>query len=432
VSAGRDDAGQSGFLAPGARSDDPRLDRGAGTVVGAPRAPSIGTEKFTDEFLDALRGAGDPPADAAVATFFEATAAEHSELFRRLARSSATEVPDEELPGVGPFVTATEPWPAWADPRLVRRGQDVFGEWGPQLSMGLWMASLPADYACAKGAEPLARTARLTRNPKRRYMETGQMIIDAMTPEALQPGGRGYRTVRHVRLMHAAVRHVLLNSSEIPASAPARIEPWDDALGVPLNQEDLLGCLFSFSVVGIESLKRSGVRLGGNQVEAYIHAWNLVGHQIGIRDDLLPLDWADAKALWDRICALEYGPSDAGRELTAAAISCMQGLMGSKHFRGLPATGIRHYLGDETADLLGVPPADWTRAFFTFVQGTDSLVGRVLAYLPGNHSITAAIGRHMLRGFERVERGGDRPSFQITDELKQSWGMTTPLSRILG
>jgi hypothetical protein len=288
------------------------------------------------------------------------------------------------------------------------------------------MASLPADYACAKGAEPLARTARLTRNPKRRYVETGQMIIDAMTPDALEPGGRGYLTVRHVRLMHAAVRHVLLNSSEIADSETTPVEPWDDALGVPVNQEDLLGCLFSFSVVGIQSLRRSGVRLREGDVESYIHAWNLIGHQIGIRPGLLPLDWVDAKALWDRICVLEYAPSDAGRELTAAAISCMQQLIESRRLRGLPATGIRHYLGDETADLLGVPPADWTRAFFTFVQESDSVVGRLLALVPGTHSITAALGRRMLRGFELFERDGDRPGFQITDELKQAWGMATP------
>jgi hypothetical protein len=32
----------------------------------------------------------------------------------------------------------------------------------------------------------------------------------------------------------------------------------------------------------------------------------------------------------------------------------------------------------------------------------------------------------MLRGFELFERDGDRPGFEITDELKQAWGMATP------
>jgi hypothetical protein len=285
------------------------------------------------------------------------------------------------------------------------------------------MASLPADYASAKGAEPLARTARLTGKPKRRYVETGQMIINAMTRGALETGATGYETIRHVRLMHAAVRHLLLNAQDLRSPTGEPIEPWDEALGVPLNQEDLLGCLFSFSVVGIDSLRRSGVRVTDAGAEAYIHAWNLVGHQLGIRSDLLPLDWADSQAIWEHIKSRAYAQSDAGRELTAAAIECMRDLIRIGPLGGLPASGIRHYLGAETAELLGVPKADWTRWFFTFVQVTDTLFDQTWGRLPGVPNLSAALGLRMLRGFELSERDGVRPSFQITDELRTAWGI---------
>ena len=306
---------------------------------------------------------------------------------------------------------------------LVQEGQKFFRQWGPQLGMALWMASLPADYACAKGAEPLVRTARLTGKPKRRYVETGQMIINAMTPGALETGALGYETIRHVRLMHAAVRHLLLHAEDLRSPAGDPIEPWDDALGVPLNQEDLLGCLFSFSVVGIDSLRRSGVRVDDAEAEAYIHTWNLVGHQLGIRSDLLPLDWADSEAIWEHIKARAYAESDAGRELTAAAIECMRDLIRIGPLGGLPASGIRHYLGDQTAELLGVPKADWTRWFFTFVQVSDTLFDQTWGRLPGVPNLSAALGLRMLRGFELTERDGDRASFQIADELRAAWGM---------
>ncbi|HUE08013.1 MAG TPA: oxygenase MpaB family protein [Acidimicrobiales bacterium] len=385
--------------------------------------PTIGTRRFTDELLEGLRTASDWQADKAVSTFFDETGEGHAELFARLARLSAADVPDEQLPGVGPFVAEVEPWPEWADAELVKEGQRFFRKWGPQLGMALWMASLPADYACAQGAEPLARTARLTGKPKRRYVETGQMIINAMTSEALEPGALGYSTIRHVRLMHAAVRHLLLHTDDLRSPAGDPIEPWDDALGVPLNQEDLLGCLFSFSVVGIDSLRRSGVRVDDAGAEAYIHAWNLVGHQIGIRSDLLPLDWADSKSVWEHIKSRAYGQSDAGSELTAAAIDCMRDLIRIGPLEGLPASGIRHYLGDQTAELLGVPAADWTRWFFTFVQVTDTLFDRTWGRLPGVPHLSAALGLRMLRGFERAERDGDRPNFQITDELRAAWNL---------
>ena len=70
--------------------------------------------------------------------------------------------------------------------------------------------------------------------------------------------------------------------------------PWDPELGLPINQLQLLGTLLSFSVVGIKALGRSGVRVSPYQAEAYIHVWNLVGHQMGIREDLLPLSWEDS------------------------------------------------------------------------------------------------------------------------------------------
>ena len=299
-----------------------------------------------------------------MAEYFKAPEVGHSTLFRGLSSASVGAPIDEDLPGIGPFAKLEESWPDWANPDLVRDGQRVFGEFGPQLGMGLFMASLPADYAFAKGVQALGRTARLTRDPKRRYVETGQMIIDVMTPGALDPGRNGYRVVRHVRLMHAAVRHVLLHLAEIESDAVVPIEPWDDALGLPINQLQLLGTLLSFSVEEIEALKRSGVRLSTYQMEAYIHVWNLVGHQIGIQGDLLPLSSADSQELWDHRRRTEYGPTPEGKELTKAAIACMQELFGFTQLPGLPATGIRHYLGNETADMLGVPKADWTRRHF--------------------------------------------------------------------
>jgi len=389
-------------------------------------APSVGVEQFTPPFLDGLRSVGDEVADMAVTEFFDGRPAPVSELFSALAKAVALHLDDEDAPGIGAFVRAEEPWPDWADGDLVRRGQQVFGDWGPQLGVALWMASLPADYAGAKGAEPLLRTARLTNNPKRRYLETGQMIIDAMTPGALAPGGHGYRTVRHVRLMHAAIRHALVHITDVDQSGRLVVGPWDDALGRPINQEDLLGCLFSFSLVGLASLERSGVRLDPADAEAYVHVWNLIGHQLGIRDDLLPLDRADAETVFRAISVRQYAPSDAGRELTATAISCMQDMLVSKRLRGLPATGIRHYLGDETADLLGVPPPDWTRAIFAFEQGSDTLISRTVARVPGTRSVTAWMGRRLFHSFERFERGGDRPNFEVTDELRQAWGLDAP------
>ena len=387
--------------------------------------PSKGTDKFTDSLVERLRITGDDPADAAVAEFFEATEANHSDLFRRLVSASAGVAADEDLPGIGAFARSEEDWPEWANPTLVHDGQQVFGEFGPQLGMGLFMASLPSDYAFSKGVQALSRTARLTRNPKRRYVETGQMIIDVMTPGALDPGQVGSRAVRHVRLMHAAVRHALLHLDEIDLEGEAPVEPWDTAFGLPISQLQLLGTLFSFGVEGVKALSRAGIRLSNYQAEAYIHVWNLVGYQIGILEDLVPLSWEDSRTLWEQRRRREYGPTPEGKELTKAAIECMKELFGFAHLPGLPATGIRHYLGNETADMLGVPKADWTRVIFEVMNRTDCLYELALVRIPGTGPIASALGRRLWQGFELYGRDGERPAFQVTDELKQAWGMPT-------
>ncbi len=387
------------------------------------RSPSIGVERYTDAFLEDLRGVGDQGADAAVAVFFETIEQKDGGLFPMLVRTTHGELDDEQAPGVGPFVELDEPWPEWVQPELIRRGQKVFGDWGLQLSSGLFMASLPMSYTAAKGAVPLVRTARLTSNPKRRYLETGQMIIDAMTPGALEPGKKGYRAVRHVRLMHAAVRYTLLHPEILPAGTPAQ-QPWDPSLGVPLNQEDLLGCLFAFNVIGLKSLEKAGVKLSDDDQEAYVHVWNLVGHQIGVRRDLLPLNHVDAKIVAERILKRQTAKSEAGSELTATAIEAMQDLLKSKSLKGLPASGIRYYLGDEVADLLDVPASDWTRSIFVTMRRIDSVLYRLLSWLPGQHSISSSLGRRMVAGFEEAERGRDRPKFEISDELREAWGIS--------
>ena len=200
---------------------------------------------------------------------------------------------------------------------------------------------------------------------------------------------------------------------------------WDESLGVPLNQEDLLGTLLAFSVIGLRSLRQVGVKLSDHDAESYMHTWNLVGHQLGVREDLLPLNLADAEVVGDRIFKSQSAPSDAGRELTATTIAAMQDLLKTKLLRGLPASGIRFFLGQDTSDLLGVPPANWTSGLFRAMRHVDAPIDKMLSWLPGKHSLSSSIGRRVVAGLEDVERGHGRPQFEITDELRQAWGIKT-------
>lgn len=381
-------------------------------------APTVGADRFDDAFLKALRNEGDPPADAVVAAFIdsELDARAHGLMAALIARSVGSAESDESSLSLRSFVSERPPLPLWTDHTMLERGQELFAEFIPQLGLGLWMASIPAGYAGAHGAQVLTHTARLVSDPKRRFIETGQFIIDVMTPGGLEPGATGSRDIRHVRLMHAATRHLLLDPVDDVA-----MPPFDHAtFGHPVNQEDLLGTLFTFSLIGLQVLERGGVRISDDDAESYVHAWNVIGHLMGVRPDLLPLSRADAQIVFNRIQRRSYASSDAGRELTTAAIEVMQELLELRVLRGVPAAGIREYLGKDIADLLGVPRARVTKLLFLPPRWFNQWSYRLEKDSRLARSVAEHFGRRLFRGFLAYERGGDtRPPFELSEALKE-------------
>src|SRR5262249_36156671 len=152
-----------------------------------------------------------------------------------------------------------------------------------EILMVLGFYGLPADYAAKKGVKVLHRTAQLTRRPVRRVFETTQMVVDVMAEGGLGSEGRGVRSAQKVRLMHAAVRHLLTHD---PAT------PWDASLGLPINQEDLAGTLMTFAYVVLDGLARLGIALASDDREAYVHCWQAIGRIMGVREELIPADFA--------------------------------------------------------------------------------------------------------------------------------------------
>ena len=282
------------------------------------------------------------------------------------------------------------------------------------------MASIPAGYAGAKDAMVLERTAQLVSHPRRRFLETGQFVLDVMTKGGLDDDGAGAADIRHVRLMHAAVRHMLHFKSH-----EHDLGGWDPTFGMPLNQEALLATQFTFGVVGLRSLHRFGVNLSEHEQEAYIHLWAVIGHLMGVRDDLLPLDFADSSTVWDRITAKEYARSAGGTLLTKSAVEVMRQLIPGRWLDGLPATGIRFLLGNDTADLLDVPKANWTRLLFVPGRAMGGVWSRFERDSFMGSTITSVLGRIAFEQFLIAERRpSGRPGFEVPEEMQRALGMT--------
>jgi hypothetical protein len=363
---------------------------------------------WSDDFLDGLRELGDPAADSVVSDLFRGTG-DATSAFRTLIVQHY-EVTDPSLAG---FLDARIEAPGWVDPELVAAGQERFARWGSHVFTALYAAALPSAYACWRGVQVLGLTARLETDTKRRLNETAQFHLDVMQPGGLEPGAHGYSDVRHVRLMHAAVRWLIENDRRVA---------WDPSWGTPINQEDLLETLLTFTEIVFEVFDRTGVTYTEDDANAYLHAWSLIGFHLGVRPDLLPLTRAQTSVLMSIVRRRQFRPSASGRELMAALLE--QGTrLAPPGLRGLPASTVRYYVGDETADLLGVPGADWTRLMFRPLATVSRKLSLERLHRHLLNALSERIGFGMLGLAVRAERYGGRPAFQVPTSLAARWNL---------
>ncbi|RPI09398.1 MAG: alpha/beta fold hydrolase, partial [Actinobacteria bacterium] len=340
-----------------------------------------------------------------------------SDLFKGVmaARYAGTDMSDPHVAG---WIEDRPPLPAWADPDRMDRGAAFFAEWGVELGLGLFLSSLPLAYAAHDGVQVLALTSQLETNTKRRVLESAQFVLDVTTPGGLFAGSAPYDTVRLVRLMHAGVRNLVLTDPRIAHTSDESVWPrWDDGWGAPINQEHLLGAMISYSSSLLHVLDNLHVEYDKEGASDYCHLWNVVGWLLGIDPAVLPLERAEMDDLELLIRKRNERPSQAGTDMTRALIELVQSFIRLPPLRGLAVSTTRLFVGDDTAKVLEVPPADWTRHL---VGGMRTMSGRtswLVAHDRVVRAMAARFSRRVLTGFVTHERHGARPSFTIPEHL---------------
>jgi hypothetical protein len=330
------------------------------------------------------------------------------------------DVPPEGLPPlVADYLAKSAAAVSAADGPRMLAAEDLFELYGPEVLMVLGMYSLPVAYASAKGVEVLEHTGYLEKRPMRRVWETAQFVVDVMSGGGLGPGGRGLRTAQKVRLMHAAIRHIVRNN-------PAK--PWDEArFGVPINQEDLAGTLMSFSWVVLEGLRRLGL---GEQIaaarESYIYGWRIVGAVMGVRPELIPATIEEAARLSRTIAVRQIAASEAGQGLTRALIDGLDGLV-PLHIRFAPSA-MRFFLAndpisgrEDVADLLAIPAANWTEELIGLEGFTAWLTGDWARHSPFVAAFLRKLRLSYVELLLRAQRGPGRPGFRIPQRIQDLW-----------
>lgn len=391
------------------------------------------TTRWSEAFLQTKRGMGDPLADGVITTLLaDNQKGEVDLIFQMLVRNrqfpnpAFDVLPDAVKQVVEGYFVQTRHLPDYAEPFKLMTAADVFTQHGPKMLLILLCKSLPTCYTCWRGAKVLYRTGRLRVHDgsldafSRRLMETAQFVVDMMTVNNFEQDGTAIMGTQKVRLMHATIRHF------------AQERTWDAAtFGVPINQEDLVGTLLSFGVVILDGLKQLGITLTPEQRAAYLHLWRVVGHMMGIDDDLLTEDEDECRALMEAILAHQSGPSIEGTELTQACIEMMNSKLIIGPLKQLTPYFVRFFVGDHYADMLEIPAAD---ADNSLIMKAVGWFDKSVRGLDDTNLLMAAMGRafssEMIGQILRFTNAAKNEQFYLPSALTDSWEANMPDFRV--
>ncbi len=364
----------STWSAPFGEPDERRVLSGrAAERVASPTAtpPWLGERGLTRQAWDDLRMRSDPHVDVVVEQFWQqnAVAPEHRRfdtLMGELAKPDAT-----MHPVIRSYLQKDLVAPAWADADRVHSGREFYRRLRLPINLALLVGSLPEAYAAAKGVRVLELVSNLVTDPKRRIGQTAQFVHDMTLHDPLDPTSVATSSIKGVRLMHAAVRHMIeVGGYGFEDDDSVRPAAWDHTLGMPINQEDMLGTMLSFCVPPLDFATRCGFLIDRRAAEDYVHLWCVVGAMLGIEEHLLvdqrtddprTLSVAQAQGLAQVIRMRHHEASTGGQLLMLSLEQELQNHT-PRPLRPVPGALIRAAIGDTIADGLLVQPrgvADW-------------------------------------------------------------------------
>src|SRR5690606_6619614 len=145
--------------------------------------------------------------------------------------------------------------------QYLEKGAQFFEKHGPWITFALGVRSLLKQYAHTNAIEVLRLTTLLVQHVNRRSMETMQFVLHVMEVgwdmkdehghDKLNLDHPGILSIKKLRLVHAMVRYRILHRMY-----DTSLGEYDDSiLGHPINQEDMVFAIHTFSLEVIEGLR---------------------------------------------------------------------------------------------------------------------------------------------------------------------------------
>jgi len=344
-------------------------------------------------------------------------------------------LPDSVRVALQAYLQEGQVLPPWADRVRLERAEELFMDYGALSCSLLFCSSLPECYVIPDLSAVLHIAGQLEQHTEYRIRSTAAMIFPVMLKGGLtQPDGSGIAQVLKVRLIHATIRNMVLRTSPEAAmqalgdhrhvkgagvvlawSLPDSSDMHTALLshgwklgedGLPCNQEELAYTLLTFSYVFLRSMRRLGLALLPSDEEAYLHAWNVVGHILGIRRELMAETMAQAESLFDQMQArgrMHLVNPDPRPALGRSLVECMEQVIPFRMLKPLPALMTRYLCGPATAHDIGITDRiSWiSKVLFwlciALTRCIDGVVRLVLPEFSISRLVTRVLGYHFMR-----------------------------------
>lgn len=301
---------------------------------------------------------GDPLADAALASFQRLLPGEGQKMLDMALDKGVEHVPNA-TPELCALFEQIDHIPAWVDWKRMRHGALVYQRTGLAGALVLSALSLMNGYHSAAAVKPLVFTGQLDKMARRRLAETGRFIADTVAVDGLERFARGFRSTIKVRMIHAAVRQMLSESSS-----------WDTrAWGVPLNNADMAATSLSFSVAMLYGTRAMGLKFTQQEADDLMLLWRYSGYLSGVDAGLLSASEAEGMEWAELIDLVQPGPDEGSVALAQALRRVIEERAESRLEKLIAPFALRFHdgitrvtAGDDVADDLGLSHRNWKYA----------------------------------------------------------------------
>lgn len=224
--------------------------------------------------------------------------------------------------------------PKWANHQKIEHAGEMARRTGAVYSAALFTASQPEVYGIRSISETLIASGVSEKQTARRIKGTSELVLPVILKGGMTaPEGRGLAMIARARLMHAATRNLIMRGE--PAEVLAQVgehavlpkltsagkgahDPFralHDAgynvaeFGVPVHQQDMGFVIQSFNFVPLRSYRKLGMGLHHRDEDALTHAWNVVGHCIGLGEQQMAHDYSTSERMFAERLKIGHAPA---------------------------------------------------------------------------------------------------------------------------